>query len=86
MPLYPFSCEAHGDFDVLRPMAEVQPTEKCPLCKNQCKRQWTPPSVTVFKGQYIEALDAYVGSRAQEREVIDKINDKSGGKIAVEWH
>jgi hypothetical protein len=42
--------------------------------------------VTVFKGQYIEALDAYVGSRAQEREVIDKINDKSGGKIAVEWH
>ncbi len=77
MPLYPYNCMMHGDFEVVRPMAEVQETEKCPECKNQCK---------LFKGQYIESLDAYVGSRAQEREVIQRINDKSGGKIAVEWH
>ncbi len=86
MPLYPYECTQHGDFDVVRPMAEVQAIEPCPKCRNASRRKWTSPSLTIFEGQYIEALDAYVGSRAQEKEAIKKIHDKSGGNVAIEWH
>lgn len=86
MPLYPYSCAHHGDFEVIRPMAEVKDKEPCPECSAESPRKWTPPSVTIFEGQYVEALGAYVGSRAQEKEVIKKIHDKSGGNVAIEWH
>ena len=42
--------------------------------------------MTIFEGQYVEALGAYVGSRSQEKEVIKQIHDKSGGNVAIEWH
>ena len=39
MPVYPFVCEQHGDFEVFRNMEEVQAIEPCPKCQNASRRR-----------------------------------------------
>ena len=79
MPVYPYVCEQHGDFEVFRNMTEVQAIEPCPQCGNASRRRWTPTVGSVNQGGYNESLDAYVGSKSQEREAIKKIEEKSNG-------
>ena len=86
MPVYPFVCEQHGIFEVFRNMAEVQAIEPYPQCQNASRRRWTPTVGSVFQGGFNESLNAYVGSKSQEREVIKNIEDSSNGTIKVEWH
>lgn len=45
MPLYQFACEAHGPFEVRRPMADAALPVLCATCARPATRLYTPPSL-----------------------------------------
>lgn len=40
MPTYPYECEKHGSFEVIKPMSEASREENCPKCGKLAKRVW----------------------------------------------
>ena len=42
MPLYEYECPRHGAFEALRPLAEYQSPQACPVCAKQSTRVITP--------------------------------------------
>jgi putative FmdB family regulatory protein len=47
MPLYDFRCEACGDFEAWRTLAELGTPMLCPNCETVTKRIFSPPNVNL---------------------------------------
>jgi putative FmdB family regulatory protein len=45
MPLYNYTCQAHGDFECWRPMAESAEPASCPACGLSVPRAVSAPSL-----------------------------------------
>jgi putative FmdB family regulatory protein len=46
VPVYAFTCEACGPFEVWRPVADASGAFACPTCGTLAGRRFTPPGVT----------------------------------------
>ncbi|HMJ02976.1 MAG TPA: zinc ribbon domain-containing protein [Conexibacter sp.] len=48
MPVYAFTCEACGPFELSRPMAEAGAPARCPSCRTMARRVFTPPGLALL--------------------------------------
>jgi putative FmdB family regulatory protein len=55
MPLYAFSCDACGVFDVWRPVTDA--AADCPTCGGPARRHFTPPGVARLPAPLRRARD-----------------------------
>ena len=69
MPVYEFTCESCGSFDLVRPMDEAGAAAACPTCGVAARRVFTPPGLALFAGPVRRALDAEEKS-AHEPDVV----------------
>ena len=75
MPIYEYSCNAHGVIEHICPMAEKRPSESCPSCGAEC--DWIVSRVsmqpdTYWNGKYSEQLGANFTSRKVYEEAIKR--------------
>jgi putative FmdB family regulatory protein len=71
VPIYAFSCEACGVFDVARPMAEAAAPARCPSCGDEARRVFSPPSLALLARPLRTALDTEERS-AHEPDVVTR--------------
>ena len=57
MPIYGFTCEACGAFDVVRPVAEAAAPARCPSCGEEARRVFSPPGLRRIAQPLRSALD-----------------------------
>ena len=69
MPVYGFTCERCGPFDLVRPMAEAAEPARCPDCGTGARRVYTPPGVAQLEAPVRRALDVEHRS-AHEPDVV----------------
>jgi putative FmdB family regulatory protein len=50
MPLYEFRCEACGEFEAWRTIAELSQPVSCPSCNSVAKRIFSPPNINLNVG------------------------------------
>lgn len=71
MPVYAFTCEDCGPFDVMRPMDEAAAAASCPSCGIRARRVFTPPGLALMARPLRGALDAEEKS-AHEPDVVSE--------------
>jgi putative FmdB family regulatory protein len=71
MPVYEFTCEGCGTFDLMRPMAESSAPARCPNCGTAAARVFTPPGVALLDAPVRRALDTEDKS-AHEPDVVSE--------------
>ena len=71
MPVYVFTCTVCGRFEESRPMTRAGDAARCPLCREQARRVFTPPSLAALAGPVRQALAAQEAS-AHEPRVVDQ--------------
>jgi putative FmdB family regulatory protein len=69
VPLYAFTCEGCGPFELVRPMAEASASAACPACGAEARRVFTPPCLARFARPARRALDLEEKS-AHEPDVV----------------
>jgi putative FmdB family regulatory protein len=69
VPIYAFRCEACGDFEVVRPVAEAAGRAACPSCSHEARRVFTPPGLALLARPMRRALDTEEKS-AHEPDVV----------------
>ena len=69
MPVYAFTCEGCGPFDLTRPMAESGAAARCPRCGTGARRIFTPPGLALLEEPIRRALDVEYRS-AHEPDVV----------------
>jgi putative FmdB family regulatory protein len=69
VPVYAFTCETCGTFDVVRPMADAGAEARCPACGRDGRRLFTPPGVRLLAPPLRGALDREERS-AHEPDVV----------------
>jgi putative FmdB family regulatory protein len=57
VPVYAFTCEACGAFEVSRPAADASRALACPTCDALARRRFTPPGVRRMPGALRVARD-----------------------------
>jgi putative FmdB family regulatory protein len=57
MPLYAFTCEDCGPFELIRPMAQSSAATACPECGAQARRVFTPPGLALVAAPARRALE-----------------------------
>lgn len=50
MPLYEFRCDACGEFEIWRSMAEASQPAHCPECETPARRIFSAPNVSLNSG------------------------------------
>ena len=50
MPLYEFRCDACGEFEAWRTLAELDKPIDCPTCEATAKRIFSPPNINLNSG------------------------------------
>jgi hypothetical protein len=80
--IYPFRCPACGAYiEVVRPAAEASKVEQC-VCGQPMNRVYTVPQVTVEHVEgYDYGLGTYISSKAHKRDVLKRINEKTGQNL-----
>ena len=68
MPIYAFACEACGEFDVTRGMADAAAPAACPTCGATARRVFSPPGLALLARPMRRVLDLEEKS-AHEPEV-----------------
>jgi len=63
MPIYEFECQAHGTFELTRPMAQVRDPAECPDCGALGKRLLSAPNLAT--GSAISRRVAGINERNQ---------------------
>ena len=63
MPRYEYECEAHGSFDLYRPMRESGEPGNCPTCGGASARAVTAPNLRVMAPAIRSAMDRNEKSR-----------------------
>jgi putative FmdB family regulatory protein len=71
VPVYAFSCERCGPFDVWRPLSEATRRAHCPTCRKPGRRVYTPPGLVktpapVRKAREFEEKSAHEPEVARE--------------------
>jgi len=69
MPIYAFTCEGCGDFDLARAAADAGAPADCPLCGTTARRVFTPPGLARLVKPLRTALDREEKS-AHEPDVV----------------
>jgi putative FmdB family regulatory protein len=69
MPLYAFTCEGCGPFDLVRPMAVASAGAMCPTCGAEARRVFTPPALAGLARPARRALELEEKS-AHEPDVV----------------
>ena len=69
MPIYAFACEACGEFDVTRGVADAAAPAACPACGAIARRVFSPPGLARLVKPLRTALDREEKS-AHEPEVV----------------
>jgi len=82
MPTYPYHCVCGHTEDVVKPISMYQSLEPCCECGSLMDKDWSQmvPTVKVYAGHYNHSLGAYIGSEGQQRDVCEKIYEKTGTK------
>ncbi len=76
MPVYAFTCEGCGPFDLMRPMAESGAPARCPRCGTAAARVFTPPGLALLEAPLRRALDVEDRS-AHEPDVVSERSGRS---------
>jgi putative FmdB family regulatory protein len=74
MPLYAFTCEACGPFEVFRPAAEAAGALACPTCGGAARRRYTPPGLALLPAPLRAARDR----EERSAHVPDVVSTKTG--------
>jgi putative FmdB family regulatory protein len=69
MPVYAFTCQWCGAFELVRPMAEAAAPALCPTCGSRARRLFTPPGLALMARPMRRALEIQEKS-AHEPEVV----------------
>jgi putative FmdB family regulatory protein len=69
VPLYAFTCEGCGPFELVRPMAVASASAAGPACGAEARRVFTPPGLARFARPARRALDLEEKS-AHEPDVV----------------
>jgi putative FmdB family regulatory protein len=72
MPVYVFSCQQCGSFELTRPMAETGRAAYCPSCRRAARRVFTPPGLTRLARPMRQALETEEASAHEPRVVTQK--------------
>jgi putative FmdB family regulatory protein len=72
MPVYVFACPVCGRFELTRPMALAAEGARCPDCRNEARRVFTPPSLPALASGVRRALEAEEASAHEPRVVAEK--------------
>jgi putative FmdB family regulatory protein len=72
MPVYVFTCPACGRFEEARPMARAGDGARCPACRHEARRVFTPPGLRTLAGGVRRALAAEEASAHEPRVVGEK--------------
>ena len=75
MPVYVFSCEECGSFELSRPMAETGKAAQCPVCLRDARRVFTPPGLTRLARPVRQALETEEAS-AHEPHVVTQMRGR----------
>ena len=82
--LYQYECKhGHGRFDVAKHHNRSSVPERCPRCKGEAHKVFTPPQVsmgTFVPGKY-DAFGKVFTNQHQLKEEIRKINGETGQNI-----
>lgn len=75
MPIYEYTCNAHGVFEHICPMAEKRSSEPCPSCGVEC--DWTVSRVSMqpdsyWNGKYSEQFGRTFTSKQGYEEAIKR--------------
>ena len=81
MPVYAFTCESCGSFDLVRPMAEAGAMAACPSCGVEARRVFTSPGLVRLARPVRRALDADEKS-AHEPDLVSE----KGGRPLPHYH
>jgi len=72
MPVYVFTCPVCGRFEESRPMARAGDGARCPACRHEARRVFTPPGLRTLAGGARRALAAEEASAHEPRVVGEK--------------
>jgi putative FmdB family regulatory protein len=76
VPTYSYRCPVCGEFDLLRPMSQADPTAVCPDCGQVAGRVFGAPALRGMDARLRRALDA--GERsADSPEVVTAVPGRS---------
>ncbi len=65
MPLYSYTCKAHGGFEAWRAMSESGEPTACPTCRRRARRAVSAPSLACLDGATRKAH--YVNERSADQ-------------------
>ncbi|HEY7144979.1 MAG TPA: zinc ribbon domain-containing protein [Streptosporangiaceae bacterium] len=71
MPVYVFSCRDCGTFELSRPMADAGDAARCPACRGESRRVFTPPGLARLDRPVRRVLENEEAS-AHEPEVVSQ--------------
>jgi putative FmdB family regulatory protein len=71
VPVYAFTCEGCGPFDLVRPMADASTAAACPKCGAEARRVFTPPGLALLARPVRRALEVEEKS-AHEPELVSR--------------
>jgi len=81
MPIYEFECAAHGEFEVVRPMAQVREPAGCPDCGAVGRRLLSAPHLAT--GSAASRRAAAVNERSQhEPRIVQREAPRASGDPA----
>lgn len=72
MPTYSYHCTRCGEFDLVRPMAQVGEPARCPDCGEPGRRTWGAPPLRSVAPALTRALDTSAAS-ADAPAVVDRV-------------
>ena len=72
MPVYVFACPVCGRFELTRPMAQATDGARCPDCRHEARRVFTPPSLPALAPGLRRALETEEASAHEPRVVANK--------------
>ena len=77
MPLYDYRCDACGDFEVWRTLAELKIPMICPNCEASVKRVFSAPNVNLNSGYFPAGSTSSSEPRIVKRKSQGKSQPKS---------
>lgn len=80
MPLYEYQCEACGQFEQWRTMAEVSNPMLCPTCEAPAKRIYSPPGIMLNSSLRLKK------SQSLEPKLVDKSRDREPAPRRYQSH
>lgn len=71
MPLYDYRCDACGDFEAWRRLADLETPMACPTCESSVRRLFVPPNINLNSGSFLGADRSAEVPRLVKRRVAE---------------